>query len=320
VTDALVVLGYIDASHFLGGDMRLDRESALAACAAVGAALGLDSEEAAWGIREIALAEMTKAVRTRLAMRGLDPREHTLVSFGGCASLFTAEIARALSAPAVIVPAAASVLSALGAATMGMRRERVRSVLKAMPIAAEELAILGQELAGQVDGDLAADGVAPTDRMIALEADLRFVRQNWELPIALDDIAFDTGFEPTLRARFEEEYVRRYGAGSISLGTPIEVVALRAVGTSPGEVEFSRSQCDTSLPSSALKPAQSRLVRSGTEPGARLRVGVIEDEALQPGLRLEGPALIERRDTAIWVPDGATARRDLSGSVILEVS
>ncbi|MDG2003627.1 MAG: hydantoinase/oxoprolinase family protein, partial [Novosphingobium sp.] len=88
VTDALVVLGYIDAANFLGGDMQLDREGAVAACKALGEPLGLDAEAAAWGIREIALAEMTKAVRTRLALRGLDPRNHALVSFGGCASLF----------------------------------------------------------------------------------------------------------------------------------------------------------------------------------------------------------------------------------------
>ena len=70
--------------------------------------------------------------------------------------------------------------------------------------------------------------------MISLEADLRFVRQNWELSVTLDDVAFDETCESRLRARFEEEYTQRYGAGSISKGTPIEVVAIRAVGTGPG--------------------------------------------------------------------------------------
>jgi N-methylhydantoinase A len=300
--------------------MRLDREGAEAACAMVGAPLGLDAEEAAWGIREIALAEMTKAVRTRLAMRGLDPRDHALVSFGGCASLFTADIARALSAPVVIVPAAASVLSALGAATMGMRRERVRSVLKAMPIAVEDLARIGKELADQVDADLAADGVSNADRTITLEADLRFVRQNWELSIVLDDIAFNATFEPTLRARFEEEYTQRYGTGSISIGTPIEVVALRAVGTGRAEGGPTATKESPIAALTSLQAPQSRLVRSGAEPGARIRVGVIDDAALAPCLALAGPALIERWDTSIWVPEGVTARRDGSGSIILEVS
>ena len=203
--------------------------------------------------------------------------------------------------------------------TMGMRRERVRSVLKA--IAVEELAEISRNLAQEVDEDLAADGVAPADRTIALEADLRFIRQNWELSIPLADVPFDAGFEPTLRKRFESEYVRRYGAGAISLGTPIEVVAIRAVGTSPDEVVTSCIACDTLLPSSALQPARSRLVRSGTERQALIRVGVVADEDLQPGLSLHGPALIERRDTAIWLPEGMTARREpASTSIILEVA
>jgi N-methylhydantoinase A len=253
-------------------------------------------------------------------MRGLDPREHALVSFGGCASLFTAEIARALSAPAVIVPAAASVLSALGAATMGMRRERVRSVLKTMPVAVDELAAIGRELAERVDADLAADGVAPADRRLSLEADLRFLRQNWELAIALDSVAFDAGFEPTLRARFEQEYTQRYGAGSIAMGTPIEIVAIRAVGTGPADVGAAHPPPATAAPAGTIVPAQSRLVRSGTAPGARIRVGVIADAALEAGQSLHGPALIERSDTSIWVPEGVTASRDNAGSIILEVS
>jgi N-methylhydantoinase A len=320
VTDALVVLDYIDAANFLGGDMRLDRDQALAACSTVGAPLGLDAEEAAWGVRAIALAEMTKAVRTRLAMRGLDPRDHALVSFGGCASLFTADIAKALSAPVVIVPAAASVLSALGAATMGMRRERVRSVLKPLPIAVNELAAIQRELADRVDADLAADGIAAADRAISLEADLRFVRQNWELSIVLDALPLDQGFEPALRARFEEEYGQRYGAGSIAIGTPIEIVAIRAVGTGPAANGLAPLSPPLEAPLATIAPSQSRLVRSGTEPGARIRVGLIADEAIGAGQALPGPALIERWDTSIWVPEGVTARRDCAGSIVLEVS
>jgi N-methylhydantoinase A len=146
------------------------------------------------------------------------------------------------------------------------------------------------------------------------------VRQNWELSIVLDDLAFDDDFEPRLRALFEAEYTQRYGAGSISMGTPIEVVAIRAVGTGPADADLTVAFDAAVAPQSELKPVQSRLVRSGTEPGARIRVGVIEDAALALGQILHGPALIERWDTSIWVPEGVTARRDRSGSIILEVS
>jgi len=321
VTDALVVLGYIDAENFLGGDMKLDREGAVSACAAVGAPLGLDAEAAAWGIREIALAEMTKAVRTRLALRGLDPREHALVSFGGCASLFTAEIAKAVSAPLVIVPAAASVLSALGAATMGMRRERVRSLLRPLPVDVAELAAIGEELRGLVEADLAADGVAEPDRSISLEADLRFVRQNWELTIPLDTIAFDDSFTDTLRRQFESEYSQRYGAGSITLGTPVEIVSLRAVGTGPATaVSPGAGAGEAGAAPEVIEPERKRLVRSGADADMTLEVAILDEAMLGPGQAVEGPALLERWDTSIWVPEGALARRDGAGSILLEVA
>jgi N-methylhydantoinase A len=321
VTDALVVLDYIDAKNFLGGHMQLDRASAAAACARVGAPLGLDAEAAAWGIREIALAEMTKAVRTRLAMRGLDPREHALVSYGGCASLFTADIAKALSAPRVIVPPAASVLSALGAATMGMRRERVRSVLKVMPVEPDLLAGIGAELSREADADLAADGVAAADRSVTLEADLRFLRQNWELTIPLGEIPFDEAFSAKLRSRFEHEYSQRYGAGSITLGTPVEIVALRAVGTGPGGTAGLAQPAEApSGEARELRPAATRTVRSGADTGARIEVGIFDDAAIGAGHLVRGPALIERSDTMIWVPEGASAHRDAAGSIILEVT
>jgi N-methylhydantoinase A len=321
VTDALVVLGYIDAENFLGGDMRLDRDAAYAACKALGEPLGLDAEAAAWGIREIALAEMTKAVRTRLALRGLDPRDHALVSFGGCASLFTADIARAVSAPRVIVPAAASVLSALGAATMGMRRERVRSLLKPLPVDAGELAAIGEELRVQVTADLAADGVREPDRAVSLEADLRFLRQNWELAIPLDAIPFDGAFTDTLRQRFESEYSQRYGEGSITLGTPVELVSLRAVGTGPAaEMAHGNGASDGSAPPEFVTPERQRQVRSGAAADMALEVAILDDAALAPGQAVQGPALIERWDTSIWVPEGASARRETSGSIIVEVT
>src|SRR3954451_833618 len=96
VTDALVVLGFLDPARFLGGDFHLDAEAAREACARLGAPLGLDADDTAWGIRALALAGMVKATRARIAAFGLDPRDHALLSFGGSGSLFTPEIARAI--------------------------------------------------------------------------------------------------------------------------------------------------------------------------------------------------------------------------------
>ncbi|MEZ5734595.1 MAG: hydantoinase/oxoprolinase family protein [Novosphingobium sp.] len=113
LTDALAVLGYIDPDNFLGGAMQLDRDGALQACARLGEGLGLDAIEAAWGVREIAVAEMVKAVRARLSTHALAAPEHCLVSYGGCGALFAAEVARMAGLPRVLIPELASVLSSV---------------------------------------------------------------------------------------------------------------------------------------------------------------------------------------------------------------
>ena len=318
VTDALVVLRYIDPDNFLGGDMALDREAALAACAVLGDRLGLDAEAAAWGIREIAQAEMTKAVRTRLAMRGLDPRQHPLVSYGGCASLFTADIAKALAAPRVIVPQVASVLSAQGAAISDVRRERVRTVLEPMPVDVVALEKIGGELATLVDSDLEADGVAAADRRVTLEADLRFVRQMWELTIPLPSGSGDEVVDRLLEG-FREEYAKRYGAGSITLGTPAELVAVRALGIgSTIHGEFAPQLADTA-PKGDVRSGRTRTVRFGSAEDASVDVDVYDDAQISVGHLLSGPALIDRSDTTIWVPEDVQASRDGNGSIVLEV-
>src|SRR4029453_18167779 len=99
ITDALVVLGYIDPSSFLGGTMTLDRDAAVRVCATLGESLGLSEVEAAWGIREIALAEMTKATRVHAGSSGLAPRHLALISYGGSGGLFTPSIAAETNIP-----------------------------------------------------------------------------------------------------------------------------------------------------------------------------------------------------------------------------
>src|ERR1019366_358029 len=166
VTDALVVLGYIDPTRFLGGDFALDPDAAYAACARLGSQLDLGPEETAWGIRELALTGMIKAVRGRLASLGLDPRQYAILSYGGGGSLFTPEIARAIGAPRVLIPELASVLSAFGAATTDVRRERLRSVTSPMPVDPALMQRLMPELDAEVRADMTADGVAEGDQTV----------------------------------------------------------------------------------------------------------------------------------------------------------
>jgi N-methylhydantoinase A len=319
VTDALVVLGYIDPERFLGGDMSLDADAAFRACEKVGKGVGLDAEETAWGIREIALEGMIKAVRSLLNARGLDARDQALVSFGGCGSLFSSDIAKAMGSPKVLVPELASVLSAFGAATADIRRDRVHSLGLPMPVDPAELQALAEKLEAEVTSDLIADGVAAKDRKVSFEVDLRFKRQISELSIAIPRGPITERTMERLTVIFKEEYAKRYGSGALVLGAPTELVTLRAIGIGRTVRATLGSTTRTGVRTgTTAQRAGSRDVRLGRE--LRKKVNVYEGPALQPGHQLVGPALIDGSDTTIWIPAKARARVDERATLIVEVS
>jgi N-methylhydantoinase A len=326
LTDALLVLGYIDPERFLGGTMTLDREGALAACARLGDGLDLDAVEAAWGVREIAVAEMVKAVRARLSLHALSAPEHCLISYGGCGALFAAEVARQAGLKRVYVPELASVLSAYGAATMDIRRERLCTMLARLP--ASDPAVIDRAFAEVHEpawADLAADGVPEADRLIRYEADMRFLGQRWELTVVLpaDPQTRDGGREA--EALFRDEYLRRFGAAATGTkgGGVVEWVGIRAVGI--GRIGVSLGDSGTNAtakaavntePASALGTRPVHLERTNSP----AEVSTYDAAALQTGQDITGPGLIDGADTTIWLPAGMTARVDPDRTLIIEVT
>jgi N-methylhydantoinase A len=319
VTDALVVLGYIDPARFLGGEMALDVDAAHAACECVGDKLGLAGHEVAWGIRQLALDGMIKATRSLLNARGLDPRQHAVISYGGCGSLFTAEIAAAIGAQTVIVPELASVLCAFGAATADIRRERMHSLGLTMPVDAEKLQQLAAKLEASVLEDLAADGVTPDDCSVSFEADLRFRRQISELPIRFATRQIDDAAIAELVEKFRAEYAKRYGQGSIVLGAGMEFVTLRAIGlgrtvrASLDLLDRSRVQDGT-----VAAAATHRRVQSGRDIAEAGDIQCFDGSVFLPGHSFVGPALVDGADTTIWVPSGMRAHVDPRGALRME--
>jgi N-methylhydantoinase A len=319
VTDCLVVLGYIDPDHFLGGQMRLDREAAVAACARLGEPLGSDALKTAWGIWEIAKVEMVRALRAQFAQRGLDPREFAIVSMGGCGGLFNVLIAQELGVRRVLVPELTSVLSAFGAANADIRRERVRSIGMLLPGPPRELAAIAAELAAAVGADLAADGIEAEARSIGFEADMRFQRQQFELTVGCE--GFDSGSQQALMHAFESEYQRRYGQGALVLHAPVELVSLRAIGRGRTiRAQLLRADAPTgdmrtdgvhAGSTAARQPVPAGRRRIWVAEGADIRareVDVISVRDLQPGHVIEGPALLDGTDTTIWIPGRVSAR------------
>jgi len=318
LTDALVVLGYIDAATFLGGRMKIDASLAAEACARLGSGVGLEPVETAWGIREVALAAMARAVRSRIAGRGLVASELSLLAYGGCGGLFAADIAAQVGARRSVVPELASVLSAFGAATASLHRERAQSLAVRVPSDPAALEEICRRLAEEVTAELIADGVDPGRVEISFEAELRFERQGAELAVAVpvgSDGGPDAGH---LEADFRHEYVRRFGEGAVALGVVVEVMTLRALGQErPTRGWAADAWVGRSLAGPTPKPAGSRAVqRRRTELAAS--VPVYRRESLYPSHILAGTALVDCGDSTVWVNEGQTATVDESGSIILE--
>ena len=312
VTDALVVLGYIDAAGFLGGRMPLDASAAHHACARLGAPLGLDAIETAWGIRAIALATMARAVRGRIASRGLVASDLSLVAYGGCGGLFAVDIADDVGARRSVIPQLAPVFSAYGAASAPLRRERARSVAVRLPVGDDTLVTTFARLRDEVLDDLRVDGVTPAALTIELEADVRFERQGSEITIPVV-VAGGVAITDDLEAMFRTEYTRRFGAGAMAMGVNVEAMTLRAVGTGArGDAGPVSHPCAVG-PSfgSATRPVH---LRRGEAP---VDVLVMHRDSLPVDAVQRGPAIVDAGDTTIWIAAGHSAHLDPSGSLVI---
>lgn len=316
VTDALVVLGYIDPANFLGGEMVLDAAAADSACADLGKQIGLDSVETAWGIWEVAKASMVSSLRARFAERGADPRGFALISMGGCGALAAAALAAQLGIRHVLVPELASVLSAFGAAASDVRRERSRSVTAMVPASPAQLAAVAEQLVAEVGADLAADGIAPDEREIGLVADLRFSRQKFEHTITWIG-GFDEENQHIQAKHFCDEYAERYGRGALVTGAPVEIVTLRATGTG----RTVHAGLGSSTEQAAGEPPTRGTRNISLDRGEAPReVPVLNAADLRPGHTFRGAVVIDAPDTTVWVPPGFTARFDHMRTLHLEVS
>jgi N-methylhydantoinase A len=260
---------------------------------------------------------MIRALRAQFAQRGLDPREFTIISMGGCGGLFNPLIAQELGVRRVLIPELTSVLSAFGAANADIRRERTRSIGMLLPAAGEALALIATELTQTVSEDLAADGIVAADRSVSFEADLRFMRQQFELTIACDP-GFSAQSQDNLIVSFTSEYQRRYGQGALVSGAPVELVSLRAVGRG----RTVRAELVHSSPTPAEQTRQKCQRQIWVGDGSRVQpmnVDVLASVDLRPGELIQGPALLDGADTTIWIPPRVTARLSEHRTIDMEV-
>jgi N-methylhydantoinase A/oxoprolinase/acetone carboxylase beta subunit len=315
VTDANLVLGYLNPDDFAGGTMRLDAAAARRAIEArVAEPLGLALAEAAWGIHAVVTSNMELATRVVSIERGHDPRGLTLVAFGGSGPVHGCRLAQALRIPRVILPAAAGVAAALGLLSAEVKFDVTRTYLRRLEaLEVGRLAAMLREMEAQALEVLRQSAVSGPPALVRA-VDLRYAGQGYELTVSLPDGPLGRQELDRLGARFHEAYATRYGYASP--GEPVEAVnwRLAAVGTGP-RLRLPRHPRGGEL-AAALK---ARRPAYFPEKGGYVETPVYDRYRLSAGLTIPGPAVVEERESTTVLPPGCGGRVDEYGSLIVEV-
>jgi N-methylhydantoinase A len=316
VTDAALVLGYLDPDYFLGGEMRLDLNAARAAIEReVSVPLGIGLYEAAASVLTLATERMVQAITAITVGQGVDPRQAVLVGGGGAAGLNAVAIARRLGCKGVLIPESGAALSAAGALMIGLAAEFSAALFVAtdrFDFASAKRAL--SRLSEQADDFLARAGANGHRGRLDFTAEARHAHQVWEIDVPLEDnrLASDADverFAEQFRRRHEEIYAVR------DEQSPVHVIGLRArVSSSVGDGIESAWLADAG-PESSLR----RGTREMYFPGAGATQGnVLALAGLAPTDVVRGPAVIESEFTTIVVDPDASARRLTGGSVLIE--
>ncbi|PYO02611.1 MAG: methylhydantoinase [Candidatus Rokuibacteriota bacterium] len=318
VTDANLVLGYLNPDYFAGGTMTIDDAGAARAIDdLVARPLGLKLEEAAWGIHQIVTTNMELATRVVSIERGRDPRALTLVAFGGSGPVHGCRLAQALGIPRVILPAAAGVTAAIGLLAAEVRFDVARTYVRRLDVVDAAVVSAMYEDMGRQATEVVRESSADGTVVVARSADARYVGQGYELTVPVPAGAIDAEKLSRVRRSFDEVYAARYGYANPS--EPVEIVTwkLSATGqTSPitlRQAQFSEED------------AEGSRARKGTrrawfpETGGWTETPVYDRYRLTSGMSLRGPAIVEERESTTVLPPGVTARVDDYASLIVKV-
>ncbi|MFD2469053.1 hydantoinase/oxoprolinase family protein [Amycolatopsis silviterrae] len=309
VTDANLVLGYLDPSAFAGGTMKLAPELAEKAVAdRIARPLGVSIAEAANAVHEIANATMGSAVHVVTVQRGVDPRRFAVVASGGAGPMHAARVAERFDIPTVLVPPSCGVGSAVGLLATDLSTDGVQT--RVLPEPAGDFAEL-ERIFGDLEGNAADDlgvSLGSPDVEISRSVDLRFVGQAHEIRVDLPEWPLDAAAFAELKDRFFAGYEQAYG---IALRGDVQLVSFRVrVTKRVPKVPLGRR------PASRGGAARTRAVWF-PEYGEYRETPVLERDALVPGSPVAGPAIIGDHESTIVVPPGWSAEADSSYTVVL---
>jgi len=311
VTDASVVLGYLNPGFFAGGALRLDPAAAREAIRArIAGPMNIPVERAALGIHRVVNAQMAEGIRLMSINRGVDPREHALVALGGAGPLHACALAQELYITRVVVPTRPGVLSAIGLLAAPIEHEAFVAFPRRFDEASPQdiLARFG-ELDAQCTALMQTDGVAAGNARIHYFADVCYIGQSYHLEVAVDT-SDPAAMLATLYRDFVTAHDRVYGH---STQAPARIVNLRSVHRAGGGLELHESG---SALSGAAASSGSRDVLL-PESAAPVSARIYDRTTLAPGAQFAGPAIVEQTDTTTLVLPGWRAEVAAGGDLVL---
>jgi N-methylhydantoinase A len=314
VTDADLILGYLDPSYFLGGKMQLDVNGARQALGRLAKPLGMTIEQAAWGVHQIVNENMANAARAHLAERGKDPRRMPMYAFGGAGPVHGYRVAEILRLPALISPFGAGVGSTFGLLAAPLAFDFVRSAYSRLDQQDWRLANkLLDEMADEGRKILESSGLSAREIDYQRTADMRYVGQGHEVSVRLPDGVLSDIHTAEITAAFDETYQELYGRKGPDV--PLEIINWRVVARGPRpkmNYELSRDTAKHKKPQKGSRPAYF------PECGGFVETAVYDRYALKPGMEFTGPAIVEERESTLIVGAGGRALVDERLNIIME--
>jgi N-methylhydantoinase A len=315
VTDANVVLQTLNPTHLLGGRMAVRQDLAGAAIEQLAATLGMEKMATAQGIISVVTANMARAIRVISVQRGHDPRDYTLVAFGGAGPLHAARLAKELEIGRILVPRHPGILCAMGLLLTDLRADFATTRLQTLSTAAlEDIADAFRVLAGQADAWFAEEGIEAPARRVTRTVDMRYAGQNYELAIALPDGAIGPAALEALAEGFATAHQRMYGF--VAEDDPVQLVTFRveAAGVVPKAAFVPQPDAGADA-SDAIKARREVWL---PEAGGFVTCPVYDRDRLHAGNRIVGPAIVEQMDATTVVLPGMGAWVEPYMNLILE--
>ncbi len=311
-TDANLWLGRINRDYFCGGELDADMDAVEAALREVGGRLGLGPDQAAAGIVRIANNNMVNALKLVSLNRGFDPREFTLVAFGGGGGMHAVALAAELGIAKVVIPADAAVFSAWGMMMSDLRRDYIATrLLELVPDNAAAIESALAETEEEARARFRREGVARGRLSFRRSGRFRYQNQEHTTEVALGEGAVTADRVRAIRGAFEREYEREY---TYRLDAPVEMVGIHVTATAAvGRVQMERQEPGPESAAGAHKGAR----KVDFAPEGAFETAIYDGAGLRPGMRFPGPAIVEHPASTVVVHRGNDAQVDGYGNVVI---